>query len=112
MVVFNALFSHLLHICCLQIEIWECSGAVELSEASVEAARRGAGDPTANASGARLLASLEPPIKPKDTFWGGSGSCTEADAAADADPKGALEKILNGKSGERAGLVNSCSLVS
>lgn len=70
-----------------------------MSEASVEAARRGAGDPTTNASGARLLASLEPPTKPKDAFWGGSDSSAEADAAADADPKGALEKILKGKSG-------------
>lgn len=108
----EVLLNHILHdvaassaYILAQIEIWECSGAAKLSEAAVEAARREA-DSTTNASGARLLVTLEPPVKPKDAYWGGSGgsAAEDADAAAAdaADAKGALEKILKGKTGADA----------
>ena len=56
-------------------------------------------DAAVNASGLRLLRTLEPPVKSKqDAFWGGDAD-DAAEESGGADPKGALERLLDGKTG-------------
>jgi hypothetical protein len=46
----------------------------------------------------RLLVTLEPPVKPRDAFWGGDGEDETAGHDGD-DPRSSLERIMQGKTG-------------
>lgn len=49
----------------------------------------------------RLLVTLEPPVKPRDAFWGGDGEDETAGHDGD-DPRSSLERIMQGKTGGAA----------
>jgi hypothetical protein len=59
-------------------------------------------DDNVNATGMRLLVTLEPPVKPRDAFWGGDGEDETAGHDSD-DPRSSLERIMQGKTGGAAG---------